>query len=125
MDITPLIPKNKNFINSYGPLGFEINKVKYSNTLIVTPDQLLEVKVTSMAEIFEQDLSNFFNIEPEIMLVGTGKNYSTIPNQLKNKVKNYYPLISINEMTTDAACRTYNVLMSEDRNVAVILTLII
>lgn len=125
MDITPLIPKDKNFINSYGPLGFEINKVKYTNTIILTPDQLLEVRVTSMTEIFEQDLTNILDIQPEIMLIGTGRSYLAISNQLKSKIKNYYPLISINEMTTDAACRTYNILMSEDRNVAVILTPII
>lgn len=121
MDITPLIPKNRNLINSYGPLGFEINKIKYNNTIIIAPDQLLEVKIDSLAEIFEENLTNLLNQEPEIIIIGTGKEYMRISDQIKNKIKTHYPSASISEMATDAACRTYNILMSEDRNLIAIL----
>lgn len=121
MDITPLIPKEKNIINSYGPEGFKINDQLYLNSIIITPNQILEININSLEDFFDADLKNIFEIEPEILLVGTGTNHKIISPILKNKIKNIYPLISIDEMTTASACRTYNILMMEDRNVATLL----
>lgn len=121
MDITPLIPKEKNIINSYGPEGFKINDKLYFNSIIITPNQIVEVTINSIEEFFDADLKNIFEIEPEILLIGTGANHKIISPILKSKIKNIYPLISIDEMTTASACRTYNILMMEDRNVATLL----
>lgn len=121
MDITPLIPKNHNIINGYGVDGFKINETIYKNTIILTASQLLEVKVNSIAEIFSSNLKEVFNEAPEILLIGTGANHIAISPEIKNKIKSQYPAITVSEMATGAACRTYNILMAEDRNVAVIL----
>ncbi len=121
MDITPIIPKNRNVINSYGSKGFKINETLYQNSIILTSQQILEVKINSIEDFFEQDLKAIFNIEPEILLIGTGANHQIIPIHLKNKIKAHYPEISIDEMGTGSACRTYNILMMEDRNVAAFL----
>ena len=114
MDITPTAPKNRNVINGYGSEGFKINENLYQNSIILTPNQMLEVKISSVEEFFEQDLKNILNIEPEILLIGTGTNHKTIPTNLKDKIKTQYPEISIDEMNTGSACRTYNILMMED-----------
>jgi uncharacterized protein len=121
MDITPAIPKNRNVINGYGLEGFKINESLYQNSIILSPNQILEVKINSAEDFFEQDLKAIFNFEPEILLIGTGVNHKIIPTHLKDKIKSQYPQISIDEMTTGSACRTYNILMMEDRNVAVFL----
>jgi len=121
MDITPAIPKNRNVINGYGSEGFKINETLHQNSIILTPSQILEVKINSTEDFFEQDLKAILDFEPEILLIGTGVNHQTIPAHLKNKIKSQYPQISIDEMTTGSACRTYNILMMEDRNVAVFL----
>ncbi len=121
MDITPVIPKNRNAINGYGVEGFKINETAYSHSIILTPNQILEVKVDSLEDFFEQNLKAIIDFEPEILLVGTGKNHKIISPDLKNKIKTQYPQISIDEMSTASACRTYNILMSEDRNVVAFL----
>jgi uncharacterized protein len=121
MDITPTIPKNRNVINGYGAEGFKINETAYQHSIILTPNQILEVKVDSLEDFFEQDLKQIFNFEPEILLVGTGTNHKIISTNLKNKIKAQYPQITIDEMSTGSACSTYNILMSEDRNVAAFL----
>ena len=125
MDITPLISKDKNVINSYGPDGFKINQTIYQNTVLLTPDQLIEIKVDSVELIDWNILGKMIDLELEIILIGTGKIHKKISNRLKNEIKAIHPEASINEMTSSAACRTYNILISEDRKVATILTPII
>ena len=125
MDITPLISKDKNVINSYGPDGFRINQTIYQNTVLLTPDQLIEIKVESVELIDWNILGKMIDLELEIILIGTGKIHKKISNRLKNEIKTIHPEASINEMTSSAACRTYNILISEDRKVATILTPII
>ena len=121
MDITATIPKNQNFISGYGLEGFKINEAIYQNSIIITPYQIIEVKINSVEDFFEQNLRAIINFEPEILLIGAGTKHIIIPSNLKNKIKQQYPLISIDEMTTGSACRTYNILMMEDRNVAAFL----
>ena len=121
MDITPQIPKDRNIINGYGSEGFKINETLHQNSLILTSNQIIEVKINSVTEFFDADLKNILDSNPEILLIGTGKNHQIIPADLKNKIKSQYPEISIDEMTTGSACRTYNILMMEDRNVAAFL----
>ena len=125
MDITPLISKDKNVINSYGPDGFKINQTIYQNTVLLTPDQLIEIKVDSVELIDWNILGKMIDLELEIILIGTGKIHKKISNRLKNEIKAIHPEATINEMTSSAACRTYNILISEDRKVATILTPII
>lgn len=121
MDITPNIPKNRNVINGYGANGFKINDTLYQDSIILTPSQIVQVKIATIEDFFEQNLKVIFNFEPEILLIGTGANHQIISAYLKNKIKLQYPMISIDEMSTGSACRTYNILMSEDRNVAAVL----
>ncbi len=121
MDITPLIPKNRNVINGYGSEGFKINETLYKNPIILTPSQITEVSVNSLEDFFNSNLKEILDFEPEILLIGTGNTHKIISPALKNKIKDLYPLLSIDEMTTASACRTYNILMMEDRNVAIFL----
>lgn len=122
MDITPLIPKNHNVINGYGVDGFKINETLYKNTIILSSQQLLEVKINTIEEIFSDNPPEIFN-NAEILLIGTGANHIIIPQKIKNQIKERCPAITISEMNTGSACRTYNILMSEDRNVVAILLL--
>jgi uncharacterized protein len=121
MDITPAIPKNRNIINGYGVDGFKINDSLYQTSIILTPTQIVEVKVDSMEDFFNARLDKILEFEPEILLIGTGSSHLVISPQLKDKIKSYYPSISIDEMSSGSACRTYNILMMEDRNVAAFL----
>lgn len=124
MDITPSIPKNRNVINGYGQNNFKINEAVYNNSIVLSPDQLLEVKIKSLEDLDFADLKNIFGIIPEILLIGTGPNHQDISDHLKNQIKQLYPETDVSTMTTGSACRTYNILMMEDRNVVAVLLII-
>lgn len=108
MDITPLILKDKNLINGYREGKFLVNNREYCGSIIVFPEKVIKLK--------ESDINNFKSFlteEIEILLIGTGKT-----RNLSSSVKSYLMEqkgLNFEFMTTSAACRTHNVLISEDR----------
>ena len=78
-------------------------------------------------ENFGADKSNFrllrevfqTSYSPSVLLYGTGKNTSLIPEIEKEFVREQNCVLDI--MNTGAACRTFNVLCAEDRRVAAVL----
>jgi len=125
MDITPLIPKGRNLINSYGDDKFIISEKEFFSSVFLQPEVVTEISLNE-EDFSDSDkilslLTNFELSEIEILLFGTGKNHQIIKTALRQKIKEKFPEISINEMTTAAACRTFNVLTLEDRKVAAIL----
>jgi uncharacterized protein len=124
MDITPLIPKGRNLIDSYSDLGFKISKRDFFGSIILLPTKVIEITLNEK-ELFEEKLLDLINeiIEEkiEILLVGTGKKHLTPNNLIRQKIKDKLTLASVDFMTTSAACRTFNILTLEDRVVAAIL----
>jgi len=107
---------SQNTITGYG-IGFvEVNKTPYSYALIVQPDG--EVKAWSVEEcqeLSEEHFSTISALQPELVIVGTGK------KQIFLNPKILQPLIrakiGFEMMDSQAACRTYNILMGEGRKV--------
>ena len=125
MDITPLIKKGRNIVDSYSDLGFKISKQDFFGSLIILPTKIIEIKLTEREVLEEEKLLNLIyelkEEKIEILLIGTGKKH-LIPNHLfKKNVKDKIPFASVDFMTTSAACKTFNILTLEDRSVAAIL----
>ena len=121
MDVTPLVSKGRQLIESYGDGAFKISGVVYTAPVIVFPESCFS------PENFEADKSNFrllrevfqTSYSPSVLLYGTGKNTSLIPEIEKEFVREQNCVLDI--MNTGAACRTFNVLCAEDRRVAAVL----
>src|SRR5688572_7170522 len=115
MDITPLIPQGKNTISSYGPQGFKVNQTFYQNILLLSADKLLNITQAGTEEFWEKDLpknlEQIIDSASEILLIGTGSRHIALPASLKNRIKTLYPAISISEMSSASAVRTYNILI--------------
>ncbi len=117
MDITPIIPNNKKIVNGYDKGYFLINNEKYTDSIIVFPEHIILFP--------ELDINNtehylrFLNVDIEIILVGTGAEHV----RSSSSVKNYLLKQNLNFefMSTSAACRTYNILLSEGRYVIAVL----
>lgn len=114
--------ENNHLITGYGDDFVEINKVRHAHNLIVMSEQLiLDWSATDFASLtdvhFAQLLdANLIKSKPEVVLLGTGKTHQFLhPKVVQQLTQNGIPLEC---MTTAAACRTYNFLMSEGRNVA-------
>ena len=72
--------------------------------------EIREISTDSLNEVIIQEK------KPEILLVGCGTNSALPPKELYNFLKSYN--VALEWMTTDAACRTFNILLAEDRRVA-------
>jgi len=109
--------ENNHLITGYGEDFIEINKKRYEKSLIVLANQLiLDWNVTTFAALTAEHFAGILEINPEVLLLGTGAKHQFLhPKLAKNLIEKGIP---IECMTTAAACRTYNILMSEDRNVA-------
>jgi uncharacterized protein len=121
MDITPKINPNKNTIESYGDKGIEVQQKFYQNTIILDTDNICEIKIDSLENFLKNNLSEYLNQNDEILIIGTGKQHKIISEDIKKDIKQQFNNISINEMSSDGACRTYNILAFEDRSVKAII----
>ncbi len=95
----------------------QVNDKKYSESLIVTPTQLIESWAPQIfSQLTANDLQMVAKLKPDIILLGTG---STL---IFPSIEMYGDLINqgigVEIMDTRAACRTYNALSAENRNVA-------
>ncbi len=109
--------ENNNLITGYGENFIEINKKRYAQNLIVLANELiLDWKATSFNDLAAADFIQIAHIKPEVVLLGTGSTHRFLhPKIAQHLTENGIP---IECMTTAAACRTYNILMSEGRYVA-------
>ena len=114
--------ENHYLITGYDENYIEVNKQRYAQSLIVTPDQLLiDWKMPDFENLSEADFTKMVALNAEVVLLGTGKKHQFLhPKIYQVLTQNGIPLEC---MTTAAACRTYNILMSEGRNVLAALIL--
>src|ERR1700733_5533705 len=118
MDITPILPKDRQIITGYGNGGFQVNQQWLSCLMLVFADHYVAWDARDSAGITAESLRLIFDADPEIdlLLIGTGKNMAMITPALRKMLKD--EVIAFDVMDTGAACRTYNVLVAEERRVA-------
>ncbi|NQU71894.1 MAG: hypothetical protein HQ514_15175 [Rhodospirillales bacterium] len=102
-----------NFIQSYGDGGFRIGGETYAGSVIVLRDAVHPWSISDFSDI----TADSFNIVSEsgILLVGTGKIMSFLAPDLRAALSARG--LTADAMDTGAACRTFNVLLAEDRAV--------
>jgi uncharacterized protein len=117
VDITPRIPGGRQLINAYGAGGFRIAGTAYKGSVLVLPERALPWPVALMAGLTLESLAPLFEAGPrtEILLIGCGASIAFIPKALREALRTKG--IAVDGMNTGAACRTYNVLLAEDRRV--------
>ena len=117
MDLTPIVPAGRQVIESYGPAGFRISGVVFESAVIDFPDRTLIWNVASFAEVTAASLQPVIERGGvEILLLGCGRAMRPVPMALRQTLREAG--IGVDAMDTGAACRTYDVLMGEDRRVA-------
>ncbi len=118
LDITPSIPVGRQIIQSYGDHRFRVSDVVFETPVLVFPDETVAWPVSSIDDLSAENLSAVVTADPaiDILLIGCGKSMALIPPALRDELK--VAGIVIEPMDTGAACRTFNVLTTEDRRVA-------
>lgn len=115
MDITPLIPDHKNTINGYGQNCFVINDEQVEGSVIVTESEVIHWQPTTVEDITIESLQPIISLASnvELLLIGCGDIVTTINTSIREHLKQQHILLEW--MDTGAACRTYNILLAEDR----------
>lgn len=107
--------KERHSINAYGEGFIEIEGAKYTQNLLVTASKIQTWPVANFAELAESDFADLLSLEPEVVLLATGKaTRLPMPYLLKSLIALQ---IGVEAMDLGAACRTFNVLIAEGRSV--------
>jgi len=116
MDINLEIPRGHLFIRSISDAGIRVNDDYYSSPFILAGQQIVpEWDVDSINDISEETLQIIFEMQPELVLIGCGDTQVFLPPAIQALF--FRRNIGFEVMITDAACRTFNVLVSEGRQV--------
>ncbi len=114
--------EDNNLITGYMDGFVEVNKTRYTNHLIVMPNQIVQDwLVNGFADLTAGHFNELLELKPDVILLGTGKTHRFVHPKLTASLMEKG--IAVECMTTHAACRTYNILMSEGRHVAAALIL--
>ncbi len=118
LDITPLVPKGRQVIESYGENRFRIAGEIHDGSVVVFSERCVPWSVTDPDAVSPESLSRILAADEtvEILIVGCGPGFLPEPRGLRSALKNH--AIVLEWMDTGAACRTFNVLLTEERPVA-------
>lgn len=112
-------PTALNTFTGYGEGFVLVNGQRHdgatAQSLIVTPEQVLSWRAVSFDALAEADFEVLLGLKPEILLLGTGpRQRFPHPRLTRALAANR---VGVEAMDLQAACRTYNFLMAEDRRV--------
>ena len=116
MDLTLQSPGDHLFVHAISDEGIRIADQVCSGPLIVSANRLqTDWPVSNPKELTGRHLDQILEFEPELVLIGTGERQVFLPPEMLMVF--YRQSVGIEIMNTHAACRTFNVLVSEGRNV--------
>jgi len=106
-------------INAWESGTLTINGKKYQENLILTDKEILTLPIPESVELItEENIKEFCNLRPEVLILGTGEKQvfpatTIMETALCNKV-------AIEVMDTRTACRIFTLLASEGRKILAI-----
>ncbi|WP_026075764.1 Mth938-like domain-containing protein [Noviherbaspirillum massiliense] len=107
-------------VTAYDKDGVEINAVKYDYSLIVMPEMPpVPWPVTSFDTLSADNFAQIDGAKPDVVILGTGDRQRFVHPKLVASLSARH--VGVECMDNQAACRTYNILMGEDRKVALAL----
>lgn len=113
----------QNLITSYTAGEIRINDTAYHRSMIVAPRWMQPAWAPQKFEdLRAEDFEEIIAHQPEVLLIGTGNRLRFPAAGILGGLRSRH--LGIEVMDTASACRTYNILMGEDRDVAAALLMI-
>jgi uncharacterized protein len=109
-------PSAFNTFTGYGEGFVMVNGQRHETNLIVLPERLLPWDAAGFDALAETDFRIFLEMDLEILLLGTGPRQRFPHPRLTQALAR--KRVGVEVMDLQAACRTYNILMAEERRVA-------
>jgi uncharacterized protein len=105
-----------NLFTGHGEGYVSINHKRHEQSVVVMAGEVrTDWPVTDFAALTAAHFDYFLALKPEVLLLGTGsKQHFAHPSLYRELIQ---ARIGIEFMDTPAACRTYNILVTEDRKV--------
>ncbi len=116
MDLKPNNPNHAIWIQGYDEHGFTLSTGSVlCPVVIVGTTQSCDCIPSSWQALQADHIQQWLDFKPDVILIGTGRTPKQLPHHLLALF--WQAGLQPETMTTSAACRTYNVLVSEDRHV--------
>jgi len=111
-----------NLIRSYSATEVRVGELRLHSSCIITADTVIaDWEPRSLEKLSAAHLEKLFALRPEVVLLGTGHTQRFPPAAIRAAFAEHR--IGLEAMDLGAACRTFNVLVQEDRRVAAALLL--
>lgn len=109
-------PGNHLFVRYATADGIQVVDEFYPSAIILSAKEIVaDWPVKSVRDIERRHLEQILELAPEVVLIGTGRDQVFLPPE--QLMVFYERGVGVEVMNTPAACRTFNVLVSESRNV--------
>lgn len=116
MEFNLEVPQDQFFIRSISEKGIRVIDDYFTVPFVISGQRIIpQWNVKTIDDINEASLQVIFDLEPELILFGTGNTQIFLP--ASTQAHFFRQNIGFEVMTTDAACRTFNVLATEGRQV--------
>lgn len=116
IDIDPNLPDTGVLVRGYSPGEIRVQDDVITQSVILTgEDWSTNWPPSSVSELKREHLERLARDEPEIILLGTGARLYFPPHEMLGDI--LARGIGLEVMDTGAACRTFNILRSEERRV--------
>ena len=103
-------------IQAYSETGVQIASHWYSTHLLLTGERIIENwRPGPVTELQQSALTQLLTENPEVLILGSGPRIQFPPQKLYAELAE--KKIGLEVMDTSAACRTFNILLSEGRAV--------
>ncbi len=118
MEFSTKAPENRQVIESYGAGRFRVSGMEHSGSVLVFQNRTIPWNVARMGELAADSFAPIIAADPsvEILVLGCGETLEFLAPDLRSVLREH--AIGCDAMDTGAACRTYNVLIAEERRVA-------
>lgn len=108
---------NLNFVRAYSSEELKIGEHSIRSSCIVMADTLItHWPPATLDELQVNHLEPLFELRPELVLLGTGARQRFATTEIRAAFT--AQRIGLESMDLGAACRTFNILVQEDRRVA-------
>jgi uncharacterized protein len=114
MELTQIVQPGRQVIERYGASGFRVSGAIFLGPVLVFPERTLDWRDAAISADALAPVVSHGGIE--LLLLGLGRRAAPIAAPLRAALR--AAGIALEAMDTGAACRTYNLLIAEDRRVA-------
>jgi uncharacterized protein len=116
MPLAQDIITGRNSIQAYDAGQITINERVYTDSLVLSPNEIISPwPVDSLHALKTEHLDCVFNFKPDVVLLGTGEKQIFPQVELIGFFAEQG--IGVEIMNNGALCRTFNILVAEDRQV--------